>query len=257
MSNINTNIQWTDRTWNPVTGCDRISLGCQHCYAEQITKRFSKAFPNGFDLTLHPERLKEPISWKKPAKIFVNSMSDLFHEDVPFEFINRVMLTISKTPRHIYQVLTKRPERMLQYFEIPKKKIFDGFLNFEDSLGTKHTFLDVSLLSNLWLGVSVEHQNYIKRIDYLRQIPAKVRFLSCEPLLGNLELDLTGIHWVIVGGESGQNYRPMQLEWAENIRSQCKNAGVPFFFKQVGGRTPKAGGNLLNGKEYLNFPVVG
>ena len=228
MANTNTSIEWTDKSWNPVTGCTKVSPGCIHCYAEAITKRFR--FPNGFNLTLHPERLEQPLSWKKPCRIFVNSMSDLFHEEIPLEFIQSVFQTIKRTPQHTYQILTKRPERMVEL--------------------TPH----LEFHKNIWLGVSVESQGYISRIDLLRQVPANVRFLSCEPLLGSLYLDLTNIHWVIVGGESGQKHRPMNIEWAEDIRDQCRRSKVAFFFKQVGGRTSKAGGNSLDGRKYLEFP---
>ena len=228
MANTNTSIEWTDKSWNPVTGCSKVSPGCVHCYAETITKRFR--FPNGFNLTLYPERLEQPLSWKKPCRIFVNSMSDLFHEEVPLEFIQSVFQTIKRTPQHTYQILTKRPERMVE---------LAPHLEFH---------------KNIWLGVSVESQDYVSRIDLLRQVPANVRFLSCEPLLGSLYLDLTNIHWVIVGGESGQKHRPMNIEWAEDIRDQCQKAEVAFFFKQVGGRTSKAGGNSLDGRKYLEFP---
>jgi protein gp37 len=228
MANINTSIEWTDKSWNPVTGCTKVSPGCIHCYAETITKRFR--FPNGFDLTLYPERVEQPLSWKKPSKIFVNSMSDLFHEEVPLDFIQSVFQTIKKTPQHIYQILTKRPERLVE---------LAPHLEFH---------------KNIWLGVSVESQDYISRIDLLRQVPANVRFLSCEPLLGSLYLDLTNIHWVIVGGESGQKHRPINLDWVRDIRNQCRRSKVAFFFKQVGGKTSKAGGNSLDGKKYLEFP---
>ena len=228
MANTNTSIEWTDKSWNPVTGCTKISPGCIHCYAEAITKRFR--FPNRFDLTLYPERLQQPLSWKKPSKIFVNSMSDLFHEKVPLDFIQSVFQTIEKTPQHTYQILTKRPERLIELAP------------------------DLEFHKNIWLGVSVESQDYISRIDLLRQVPANVRFLSCEPLLGSLYLDLTNIDWVIVGGESGEKYRPINLDWVRDIRDQCRRSKVAFFFKQVGGRTSKAGGNLLDGKKYLEFP---
>ncbi|HIK06326.1 MAG TPA: phage Gp37/Gp68 family protein [Trichormus sp. M33_DOE_039] len=230
MSSTHTGIEWTDKTWNPTTGCNKVSPGCLHCYAEALTKRFPNNFENGFDLTLHPERLKEPLKWRTPSRIFVNSMSDLFHEEVPLNFIQDVFKVIHETPWHIYQILTKRPERL---FDVA------NHLEFH---------------KNIWLGVSVENQNYIHRIDVLRQVPANVRFLSCEPLLGSLNLDLKNIDWVIVGGESGQKHRPMKIEWAQDIRDQCQKAGVAFFFKQIGGRTSKAGGRLLDGQIWDEMP---
>ncbi|MBW4487053.1 MAG: phage Gp37/Gp68 family protein [Trichocoleus desertorum ATA4-8-CV12] len=230
MTSTHTGIEWTDKTWNPTTGCDKVSPGCTHCYAEALTKRFSRNFPNGFELTIHPERLQEPRRWRTPSRIFVNSMSDLFHEDVPVSFLKEVFSVINETPWHIYQILTKRHEHLLKV---------SSQLDFPE---------------NVWIGVSVENQSYTHRIDYLRQIPAKVRFLSCEPLLGALQLDLTDIHWVIAGGESGQRHRPMKTEWAQSIRDQCQNAEVAFFFKQVGGRTPKAGGRLLDGRIWDEMP---
>lgn len=230
MSSINTGIEWTDRTWNPTTGCDKVSPGCTHCYAEALTKRFHTNFPNGFDLTLHRERLQEPKRWRKPSRIFVNSMSDLFHEEVPFSFLQEVFEVIRETPWHVYQILTKRHERL--------RELADK-LDWHD---------------NIWMGVSVENQKYVDRIDFLRKVPAKVRFLSCEPLLGALDIDLKGIHWVIVGGESGQKHRPMQAEWVESIQQQCEEAEVAFFFKQWGGRTPKAAGRLLDGKIWDEMP---
>jgi protein gp37 len=225
-----TGIEWTDKTWNPTTGCDKVSPGCLHCYAEDLTKRFPNGFPNGFNLTLHPDRLQQPLKWKKPSKIFVNSMSDLFHEKVPLDFIQEVFKVIEATPRHTYQILTKRPARLVE---------LAPSLQFH---------------KNIWLGVSVENQNYVHRVDLLRQIPVNVRFLSCEPLLGSLRLNLENIHWVIVGGESGQKHRPMNIEWAKDIRDQCQRAKVAFFFKQVGGRTPKSGGKLLDGRVWDEMP---
>ena len=232
MSSTHTGIEWTDKTWNPTTGCDKVSPGCRHCYAEAITKRFPKNFPNGFSLTLHPSRLEEPMRWRTPSRVFVNSMSDLFHKDVPLDFIRQVFSVIHSTPWHVYQILTKRHER----------------------LGELASKLDFP--QNVWLGVSVENQHYTDRLDYLREVPASVRFISCEPLLGPLKLNLTDIDWVIVGGESGQKHRPIQLQWAEDIRDQCQNSGVAFFFKQVGGRTPKAGGRLLNNQVWDEMPSI-
>lgn len=232
MSSTHTGIEWTDKTWNPTTGCDKVSPGCLHCYAEALTQRFTKNFPTGFDLTLHPERLKEPTRWRTPSRVFVNSMSDLFHEKVPLEFIEQVFSVIRETPWHIYQILTKRPERLP---ELSDRLVFP---------------------KNVWLGVSVENQNYVRRIQYLREVSVSVRFLSCEPLLSALKLDLTDIDWVIVGGESGQKHRPMKLEWAQEIRDKCNAEKVAFFFKQVGGRTPKAGGRLLDDRIWDEMPIA-
>ncbi|WP_413165543.1 DUF5131 family protein [Capilliphycus salinus ALCB114379] len=232
MSSINTGIEWTDRTWNPTTGCNKVSPGCLNCYAEGITKRFTHNFPQGFALTLHPERLPEPLKWRKPSRIFVNSMSDLFHEDIPLNFIQDIFQVMRQTPWHVYQILTKRHERLLEIAS------------------------ELEWLDNIWMGVSVENQNYIHRIDYLRQVPAKIRFLSCEPLLSSLQLNLQDIDWVIVGGESGFKHRPLKLEWVRDIRQQCQVAGVPFFFKQVGGRTSKAGGRLLDGEIWDEMPKI-
>ncbi len=230
MSSTHTGIEWTDKTWNPTTGCDKISPGCLHCYAEAITQRFPQNFSNGFSLTLHPTRLNEPLRWRTPSRVFVNSMSDLFHKDVPLEFIEQVFAVIRSTPWHIYQVLTKRPERL-------------------HDLASQLDFPD-----NVWLGVSIENQSYANRLSYLREVPVSVRFISCEPLLGALNLDLAGIHWVIVGGESGQKHRPMDNKWVADIRDQCQKAEVAFFFKQVGGRTPKAGGRLLDDQIWDEMP---
>ncbi|MEH1958177.1 DUF5131 family protein [Nostoc sp.] len=230
MSSTHTGIEWTDKTWNPTTGCNKISPGCLHCYAEALTKRFPNNFKNGFDLTLHPERLAEPLKWRTPSRIFVNSMSDLFHEDVPLDFIKKVFKVIHETPWHIYQILTKRPERLLELAS------------------------ELEFRENIWLGVSVENQNYVHRVNFLRQVPATVRFLSCEPLLGELNLELTDIHWVIVGGESGQKHRPLKTEWVKDIHDQCQAAEVAFFFKQIGGRTSKTGGRLLDGQIWDEMP---
>lgn len=232
MASTNTGIEWTDRTWNPTTGCDKVSPGCTHCYAEALTKRFHTNFPNGFALTVYEDRLAQPKRWRKPSRIFVNSMSDLFHEEVPVEFLKKVFDVMHETPWHIYQILTKRHDRMLE---------LAGKIDWPE---------------NVWMGVSVENKDYIHRVDCLRQVPSAVRFLSCEPLLGPLQLDLTGIDWVIVGGESGPKYRPMQIEWAQSIRDRCQNAGVAFFFKQVGGITPKAGGRLLDGQIWDQMPAA-
>lgn len=228
-----TGIEWTDEVFNPVTGCSKISPGCANCYAKEITERFPNAFPNGFNVTQHPDRLKKPHSWRKPRRVFVNSMSDLFHEEVDTSFISEVFQTIKQTPRHTYQILTKRPERMVSLADI------------------------LPYSSNIWAGVSVELPQYKSRIDLLRQVPTVVRFLSCEPLLGDLQLkaeDLDGIHWVIVGGESGTKHRPINSDWVRAIRDICLETNTAFFFKQWGGRTPKAGGRLLDGVEWSQFP---
>lgn len=237
-----TKIEWTERTWNPVTGCDKVSEGCAHCYAENMARRLcamhNKKYVNGFKVTIHEESLKEPLSWYSPSTIFVCSMGDLFHSSVPFEFIDKVMAVIRKTPKHKYQILTKRAERMSEYFETHQ------------------------VPSNVWLGVTVEIERTKYRIDYLRNLNATVKFLSCEPLLSDLgEIDLTGINWVIVGGESGTSARPMKEEWVLNIKKQSEQSNVPFFFKQWGTwgydgikRNKKANGKLLEGKIVQNMP---
>jgi protein gp37 len=230
MSSLKTGIEWTDKTWNPTTGCTKISEGCRYCYAETITERFPGNFPNGFKLTIHEERLQQPRHWRKPSRIFVNSMSDLFHEDVPLDFLLQVFQVMRETPQHIYQILTKRHERLLE---------------LADSL---------IWCPNIWMGVSVENQRYVERVDFLRKVPASVKFISCEPLLGALKLDLTGIDWVIVGGESGRNHRPIEKEWVEGILQQCQTNKVAFFFKQWGGLNPKSGGKLLNGEIWQEVP---
>lgn len=244
MSN-KTSIEWTEQTWNPTTGCTKISPGCKFCYAETMAKRLqamkASGYENGFQLSLMPNRLDQPIKRKKPTMYFVNSMSDLFHEEIPFEYLDQVFSVISKTKQHIYQILTKRSARMREYFqsrEVP---------------------------NNVWLGVSVEDQVYGKpRIRDLQQIAAKVRFLSCEPLLENLGIiDLSGIHWVIAGGESGINARPMQEDWVVSLKNQCERSGVAFFFKQWGmwgadgiKRNKKVNGRILQGKTWDQYPIA-
>ncbi|MGP0109396.1 MAG: DUF5131 family protein [Acidimicrobiales bacterium] len=237
-------IEWTDATWNPTTGCDRTSPGCDHCYALTLAGRLKamhqpkyqrdgnpKTSGPGFGLTLHPEALDQPHRWRQPRTIFVNSMSDLFHPSVPADYIRRVFSVMSETPRHTYQVLTKRSKRLA-------------------SLAS-----ELDWPGNLWMGVSVESDKYAFRIEHLRTVPAAVRFLSCEPLISSLgAIDLDGIHWVIAGGESGTDARPMQLEWVTELRDQCRLAEVPFFFKQWGGRTPKAGGRELDGRTWDALP---
>lgn len=240
----NSKIEWTEQTWNPVTGCTKVSPGCKHCYAETMAIRLqamgAPGYENGFALTLMPDRLEQPIVRKKPTVYFVNSMSDLFHESVPFEYIDRVFNTIRLTPQHTYQVLTKRALRMAEYFET--RKVPD----------------------NAWLGVSVEDRKYGKpRIAVLQTIKAKTRFLSVEPLLEDLgQIRLRGIHWVIVGGESGPGARPMSEELVINVKEQCLDHGVNFFFKQWGAfgpdglkRNKKANGRVLEGKTWDMVPV--
>lgn len=238
-------IEWTEHTWNPVVGCSKVSPGCKHCYAETMAMRLqamrTPGYENGFQLALLPHRLDEPLRRKKPTTYFVNSMSDLFHEKVPFDYIDQVFSTIERTPQHIYQILTKRAARMAKYFATRP------------------------VPSNAWLGVSVEDRKYgLPRIDHLRKVGANVRFLSIEPLLESLgEADLSDIHWVIVGGESGPKARPMQEAWVEEVRIQCEDHGVAFFFKQWGGwgadgkkRAKKANGRVLNGRVFDGMPVV-
>ena len=237
-----TAIEWTDATWNPVTGCTKISAGCDHCYAERFAERFrgtpGQPFEMGFDLTLRPDRLEQPLRWRRPRMIFVNSMSDLFHADIPEEFLVEVFRVMLDVDRHVYQVLTKRPSRVIRFWRRHSRALFAG------GAFPKH----------IWIGTSVEDQQVHYRVNQLRMVPAHLRFLSCEPLLGPLSLNLDGIHWVIVGGESGPKYRPLDLVWARSIRDQCAAAGVPHFFKQVGGRTPKAGGRELDGRTYDEYP---
>ena len=237
-------IEWTQITWNPTTGCDRISTGCDHCYALSLAKRLKamgadkyqldgdpRTSGPGFGVTIHVGALREPYSWRTPRTVFVNSMSDLFHARVPLSFVQQVFQVIADTPQHTYQVLTKRSARL------PK-------------IADKLCWPD-----NLWMGVSVENAKTLPRVDDLREVPAAVRFLSCEPLLGSLDgIDLRGIDWVIAGGESGPNYRPMHLEWARGIRDASREADVPFFFKQWGGRTPKALGRELDGVIWDEMP---
>jgi len=237
-------IEWTETTWNPVTGCDQVSLGCDNCYALSFAKRLKvmgqpkyqtdgdpRTSGPGFGLTLHPVVLEEPYRWRTPRLVFVNSMSDLFHPEVPFEFIQDVFGVMAETPRHTYQILSKRSKRLA-------------------AVGP-----ELDWPSNVWMGVSVETGRYAFRIDHLRTVPAEVRFISAEPLLGALpDLDLSGIHWLIVGGESGAGARPMEEAWVLDLRDQCEAADIPFFFKQWGGLHAKSGGRLLAGKVYDDMP---
>ena len=230
-------IEWTEMTWNPTTGCNKVSQGCKFCYAEVMSRRLKamglEKYANGFELTLHPDTLQIPYSWKKPQVVFVNSMSDLFHEKVPLSYIQQVFEVMNDNPQHIFQVLTKRAYLLYEY----------------------HRELNWS--ENIWMGVSVEDERVLDRVDFLRGTNAKVKFLSCEPLIGPLpSLTLNGIDWVIVGGESGRKPRPMKQEWAEEIQQKCEIFGVPFFFKQWGGFNKKKAGRLLNGKTYSEMPAT-
>jgi protein gp37 len=237
-------IEWTDATWNPVTGCSKVSPGCAHCYAERLSLRFghsSKPWTpaNAADnVILHEARLLIPASWKQPKMIFVNSMSDLFHELVPDDFIGRVFETMRRADHHTYQILTKRPERMRDWFAT------DAGRPWADDP-----------MPHVWLGTSIELDRWVARADALRETPAAVRFISAEPLLGPLDhLDLMGIDWLIVGGESGSSHRPMKTEWVRRLLDKARDAETAFFFKQWGGRTPKAGGRDLDGRTYDEFP---
>ena len=232
-------IEWTDATWNPVTGCTKISRGCDNCYASRFSERFrgvsGHPFETGFDLTLRPERLLQPLGWKRPRMVFVNSMSDLFHKEIPKAHIASVFDTMERANWHTYQVLTKR------------SSLLQKFIN--------NRYRGDPAPQHIWLGVSVEDEKAATRIAHLQAANAGIRFLSIEPLLAPVgKLDLTGIEWVIVGGESGPRARPMDAQWVIDIRNQCVKAGVAFFFKQWGGRSPKAGGRLLEGKEWSQFP---
>ena len=235
-------IEWTEATWNPVTGCKEVSPGCAHCYAKTFAERFrgvpGHPYENGFDLQLRPERLDQPLRWKKPRTIFVNSMSDLFHEDVPDEYIQQVFDVMESAERHRFQVLTKRSRRLAELAPT------------------------LPWPENVWMGVSVENQRFTSRVDDLRETDATVRFLSCEPLLGFLDLNLDGIHWVIVGGESGPGARRMKSEWACAVRDQCVEAKVPFFFKQWGAHDEegkrvgkKRSGRVIGGSTFSELPT--
>ena len=240
-----TKIEWTEETWNPTTGCDKVSAGCKNCYAEVMANRLqamkTPGYENGFEFSIMPDRLNQPIKKKKGTKYFVNSMSDLFHEKMPIEFLNKVIGVIELTPQHIYQILTKREDRMYDYFN------------------------QRSIPDNIWLGVSVEDKKHgVPRIDKLRNINASIKFLSIEPLLEDIgEIDLKGIDWVIVGGESGVKARPMKKEWTLNIKRQCEEQNVAFFFKQWGTwgadgvrRSKSLNGRELEGKEWNEYPEL-
>lgn len=230
-------IEWTEMTWNPTTGCDKISAGCKYCYAEVMTRRLMAMgidkYKDGFEVRTHEDSLQTPFSWKKPKVVFVNSMSDLFHPEVPIEFIQKVFFVMNETPQHTYQVLTKRAERL---FEIHDQ------LNWT---------------SNIWMGVSVEDDRVTDRIDFLRETNAQTKFLSCEPLIGPLHnMNLSGIDWVIVGGESGRKARPIYESWVWDIKQQCDEQGSAFFFKQWGGVNKKKTGRELGGRTYDEMPMM-
>lgn len=230
-----TTIEWTEATWNPVTGCTKISPGCAHCYAERMARRLKAMgqpnYINGFDVTLHPHMLELPLRWRKPQMVFVNSMSDLFHEEVPLDYIRSVFEIMRQAHWHRFQVLTKRSERLRELAP------------------------ELEWPANVWMGVTVETQDYVRRIDDLRKVPAGTRFLSLEPLIGPIrKLNLKGINWVIVGGESGPGARPMHLQWVTDLRDQCLQAHVPFFFKQWGGTCKKKAGRVLEGHVWDQMP---
>lgn len=234
---IKSHIEWTEATWNPVTGCTKVSLGCQNCYAERLARRLramgNPNYVNGFRVTRHEHMLELPYRWREPRLVFVNSMSDVFHERVPLEFIRRMFDVMGDTRRHTYQVLTKRSERMLELAD------------------------ELPWPANVWMGVTVEHPDYAFRVNHLRDTPASTKFLSLEPLLAPIpRLDLSGIDWVIVGGESGPGARPMERKWVLQVRDRCREAGVSFFFKQWGGRNKKKNGRLLDGETYDAMPVA-
>jgi protein gp37 len=229
-------IEWTEMTWNPTTGCTKISAGCKYCYAEVMTRRLMAMgidkYKNGFEVRTHEDSLMTPFEWKKPKVVFVNSMSDLFHPDVPIEFIQKVFFVMNETPQHTYQVLTKRADRLFEVHE------------------------QLNWTNNIWMGVSVEDERVTQRIDFLRQTNAKTKFLSCEPLIGPLmNLNLTGIDWVIVGGESGRKARPMEEWWVWDIKQQCQEQEALFFFKQWGGTNKKKAGRELAGNTYSEMPL--
>lgn len=246
---LNSNIEWTDATWNPVTGCTEVSPGCDHCYAKTFAERWrgikGHHYEQGFDLKLWPSRLNYPIDWKKPKHIFVNSMSDLFHRDVPDRFILDVFAVMAQADHHIFQVLTKRPNRLV--YMIPK--ITAELALYSDRV---EPWPD-----HIWMGVSIETLSYHWRIEQLKQVPAAIRFVSAEPLLDSLAgINLEGIHWLIAGGESGHNYRICKPEWVRELRDICQNHQIAFFFKQWGGRTPKAGGRILDNRTWDEYPEL-
>lgn len=232
-------IEWTEMTWNPTTGCTKISAGCKYCYAEVMSRRLLAMgvdkYSNNFKLTIHEDELNTPYTWKKPKVVFVNSMSDLFHKDVPIEFIQKVFRVMKENPQHVFQVLTKRSD-LLRLYDA------EGYLDWTH---------------NIWMGVSIENEKVIKRLDHLKATKARVKFLSCEPLIGPLtKMKLKGIDWVIVGGESGRKPRPMKEEWVTDIKNQCQKADVAFFFKQWGGTNKKKAGRVLDGQTWDEMPEI-
>ena len=248
-----TGIEWTDITWNPVTGCTQVSAGCDNCYALTLSHRllrdhYRRRLPrkntpqnrrDPFAVRLWPERLEEPLHWRGAQRVFVNSMGDLFHVDVPDAYVRDVFEVMLQTKLHVYQILTKRPARMARFIR-KHADLFGGD----------------TVPPHIWLGTSIENNRVAFRADQLRAVNATVRFLSCEPLLGPVRIALDGIHWVIAGGESGIRHRPLDLDWVRQLRDDCVAASVPFFFKQVGGRTPKAGGRLLDGEAWNQYPKL-
>ena len=232
-------IEWTEMTWNPTTGCNKLSAGCKFCYAEVMSRRLQamgvEKYKDNFKLRIHEKELELPYIWKKPKVVFVNSMSDMFHKDVPVDFIQRVFKVMKENPQHVFQVLTKRAD-LLRYYDS------EGWLEWTH---------------NIWMGVSVEDKRVLKRMELLQQTGARVKFLSCEPLIGPLpNMDLRGIDWVIVGGESGRTPRPMKREWVQDIKEQCQRSNTAFFFKQWGGTNKKAAGRDLDGQTYDEMPPI-
>lgn len=232
-----TTIEWTETTWNPTTGCTEVSAGCANCYAKTMSKRLQAMgqlkYKDNFEVRVHPSELEKPYKWKKPRVVFVNSMSDLFHKEVPIEFIKQVFKVMNENPQHTFQVLTKRAERLLELHE------------------------ELEWTPNIWMGVSVENEKVMDRIDFLRDTNAQTKFLSLEPLLGALpNMNLSGIDWAIAGGESGPKSRPIEKSWVEDIQVQCKEQNVAFFFKQWGGKNKKKAGRLLNGQTYDEMPTI-
>lgn len=237
-------IEWTESTWNPTTGCTKISEGCKNCYAERMSRRLKlmgvKKYEKNFKFSQHKNELELPLRWKKPRKIFVNSMSDLFHEESDFTFVAKCFKVMTTARHHIYQILTKRPEKMLEYSKMHER------------------FFGKKIEDHIWLGTSVENRRNIHRIDSLRKIDCPIKFISFEPLIGSVgNVNLSGIQWVIIGGESGPNFRPVKEFWIQDIITQCEEQNVKIFFKQWGGIRPKSGGRVINGKTYDEYPLRG